>query len=107
MSDQQQRVPAGGVVFNGWVWAREPYSFVSKTTGAETTVVELRDPRRLGNALVVYLDGEVGNLAGVPVGTPVTLHVEEVRSGRNRGELVGRAARADVEAAAARAVKAR
>jgi hypothetical protein len=85
-----------------WLLADDPRTITTKE-GAKRTVVELRDPRRLSQSLVLWLDGEVGNLAGLQPGTLVQLHVESVRSGRSRGELVGNVQRAAVEAAFAHA----
>ena len=93
----------GGVTVT-WALAAEPRSFTSKTTQQPMTVVELRDPVRLGNSIVLFLDGQAEKLGTVPPGTEVTLHLEEVRAGRGRGELVGRASREDVEAAFSKAV---
>jgi len=82
-----------------WLLAAPVRSFVSKTSGKTKTVVELRDPTRLGNSLVVFLDGEAAGLARIEPSTIGTLHVEEVRSGQGRGELIGTATRKDVEQA--------
>lgn len=94
MSTQTDRPasPPGGIHFS-WLLAAPVRSFVSKASGATRTVVELRDPARLGNSLVLFLDGEAGPLANVPANTRVTLRVDEVRSGSHRGELIGSVSR--------------
>jgi hypothetical protein len=91
--------PRGGVTFNSWVLAGSPREFTSKSTGTAMTLVELRDPERLGNSLVLFADGPLGKLAAVRPSTPVTLRVDEVRGGRHRGELSGSVARVVLEAA--------
>lgn len=91
------RSTQGGLTIEQWVLAADPREFVSKSSGQPMTVLELRDPARLGNSVVLFLDGPVGSLAGGSPRTPITLHLEEVRSGRGRGELIGRAAREVVE----------
>ena len=52
----------------------------SKSTQQPMTVVELRDPARLGNSIVIFLDGPAGPLEAVEPGAEVTPHLEEVRS---------------------------
>jgi hypothetical protein len=87
-----------------WLLAAPARSFTSKTTGTSKTVIELRDPQRLAQSLTVFLDGEAGpKLEAVPPRSLITLHVEEVRSGRGRGELIASVERAAVEAAFERA----
>lgn len=85
-----------------WLLADDPRTITTKD-GSQRTVVELRDPRRLSQSLVIWLDGEVGHLANLQPGALVQLHVESVRSGRSRGELVANVSREAVEAAFARA----
>lgn len=89
---------AGGLTVR-WLLAAPVRSFDSKKDGNRRTVIELRDPTRLGNSLVVFLDGDAGELASVQPSTAVTLHVQEVRSGQNRGELVATTSREAVERA--------
>jgi hypothetical protein len=89
--------PAGGLHL-AWLLADDPRTITTKD-GAKRTVVELRDPRRLSQSLVLWLGGEVGSLAGVQPGALIQLHVEKVRAGRSRGELVGEVRREVVEAA--------
>ncbi|HVM16416.1 MAG TPA: hypothetical protein VM290_02395 [Gaiellaceae bacterium] len=89
----------GGLTVNNWLLVSEARSFVSKRDNQTRTVVELRDPSRLSSSLVLFLDGEPGPLAAVPINSRVTLRVDEVRSGRGRGELVGSVSRAAVEQA--------
>lgn len=85
-----------------WLLADDPRTITTKD-GTQRTVVELRDPRRLSQSLVLWLDGPCGPLAGTQPGTMIQLHVDSVRAGRSRGELVGNIERAAVEAAFARA----
>jgi hypothetical protein len=102
-SSQPSTAPLGGLTVS-WFLASPARSFTSKASGARRTVIELRDPQRLSQSLTVFLDGEVGPvLQGVPARSVVTLHVEEVRSGRGRGELIATVARPAVEAAFQRA----
>ncbi|MBX6369891.1 MAG: hypothetical protein IRZ04_18060 [Rhodospirillales bacterium] len=100
--EQKQSQPVGGVVVN-WLLAAPARTFTSKTTGEPKTVIELRDPSRLSNSLVVFLDGSAGTLGAVQPRTPIALRLDEVRAGRGRGELIGVVAREAVEAAFARA----
>lgn len=90
---------AGGVHI-AWLLADEPRTVTTKN--GERTVMELRDPRRLSQSLVLWLDGPAGALAEVPPGQLVQLQLESVRGGRSRGELVGNVRRESVEAAIAR-----
>lgn len=86
-----------------WYLADEPRAITTKD-GKDMTVLELRDPRRLANSLVIWLDGLMSPpLQQVLPNTLISVHVESVRSGRARGELVARASREAVEAAFARA----
>ena len=96
--EQTKARPSGGLTVS-WLLASPARSFTSKQTDTVKTVVELRDPRRLSNALVVFPRREEGPLAAVEPGSVVTLHVDEVRGGRNRGELVATVSRETVEAA--------
>lgn len=96
---QRQAPPSVGGLVVSWLLAAPVRSFVSKVDNKKRTVFELRDPARLGNSLVVFLDGEPGTLAAVPPNTRITLRLDEVRSGRGRGELVGSVPRAVVEQA--------
>lgn len=100
---QTPKKPSGGVEFIGWVLGGPASSFVSKATGEPKSVIELRDPSRLRNSLVIFLDGEPGALAQVEANTVVTLRVDEVRKGASRGELIADVGREAVEAAFARA----
>ena len=98
-TESQRQVATDGGLTVSWLLAAPVRSFVSKTSGQTCTVVELRDPARLGNSLVLFLDGESGPLAQVSPNTLLTLRVTEVRSGSGRGELIGTATRESVEAA--------
>lgn len=89
----------GGLTVNGWLLAASPREFVSKRSGEPMTIVELRDPRRLGNSVVIFLDGNAGVLASAEPSRPVTVTLDEVSGGRNRGELTGRVAREALVAA--------
>jgi hypothetical protein len=104
VSTDVNAIPAGltGGVSLTWLLADEPRTITTKT-GEKRTVLELRDPRRLGNSLVVWLDGEADDLPQVAPGAAVTLHVQSVRGGRARGELVASVSRAVVSAALAQA----
>jgi hypothetical protein len=104
VSTDVNAIPAGltgGVSFT-WLLADEPHTITTKA-GDKRTVLELRDPRRLSSSLVVWLDGEADGLPQVAPGAAVSLHVEAVRGGRARGELVASVSRAVVSAALARA----
>jgi hypothetical protein len=94
--------PLGGVHVE-WIVSQPAREYTSKADGATRTVVELRDPSRLGNSITLFLDGPAGDLAKVAANATVRLRLEEVRPGRGRGELVGSANREDVDAAFARA----
>jgi hypothetical protein len=85
-----------------WILGDDPRTITTKE-GEKRTVLELRDPRRLSNSLVIWLDGEAESLPTVAPGTPVAVHVQSVRSGRARGELVGSTSREAVEKALDRA----
>jgi hypothetical protein len=98
-TQEEKRSPVRGGLTVAWLLAAPVRSFDSKKDGNRRTVIELRDPTRLGNSLVVFLDGDAGKLASVQPSTVVTLHVEEVRSGQGRGELVATATREAVERA--------
>jgi hypothetical protein len=89
-----------------WILCDNPRTITTKT-GDRRTLVELRDPRRLSNSIVIWLDGDAEGLSPVTPGTPVTVLVESVRS-RSREqlrELVGNATREAVEAAFALALE--
>jgi len=110
MSQTPKTTPAAPPALSGglhlqWLLADDVRTIKTKS-GEEKTVLELRDPRRLSQSLVVWLDGPAGPLSGHQPGTVVQLHVESVRSGRARGELMGNASRASVEASFARAAEA-
>jgi hypothetical protein len=81
-----------------WILGDDPRTITTKE-GEKRTVLELRDPRRLSNSLVIWLDGEAESLPTIAPGTLVTVHVQSVRSGRARGELVGSTTREAVEKA--------
>ncbi len=85
-----------------WILGDDPRTITTKE-GEKRTVLELRDPRRLSNSLVIWLDGEAESLPAVAPGTPIALHVQSVRSGRARGELVAATTRGAVEKALDRA----
>ncbi|WP_146175225.1 hypothetical protein [Paraconexibacter algicola] len=85
-----------------WLLADDVRTIRTKD-GIERTVVELRDPRRLSQSVVLWLDGPADSLASAVPGTLVQLHVDAVRPGRGRGELIGQVDRSAVEAALARA----
>lgn len=91
----------GGLTVHNWLLATQPREFNSKKTGELMTVAELRDPARLSNSLVLFLDGPAGRLASGAASTAVTVRLDEVRGGRNRGELTGRVSRESLEAAVA------
>jgi len=100
--NQHSQQPVGGVTFT-WLLGGPVSSFVSKATGEPKTVIELRDPARLRNSLVLFLDGEPGELERIKPHTTVTLRVDEVRKGSGRGELIGEVNREAVETAFGRA----
>jgi hypothetical protein len=91
----------GGLALT-WLLGDDPRTITTKT-GEKRTVIELRDPARLSQSLVIWLDGEAESLPRLATGTSVSLHVESVRSGRGRGELVATVSRQAVAAAFARA----
>jgi hypothetical protein len=62
-------------------------------SGEDRTLVELRDPERLSQAIVLWLDGAADSLADLPPRSAVAIRVESLRAGRTRGELVGEASR--------------
>lgn len=89
-----------------WLLAETPQR--RNTAKGVSTLVELVDPQRLKRSLVVWLDGEPGDiLSAARPRTPIALHVETVYSGKAHGELVGVASRESVEAAFTRAVEKR
>lgn len=91
----------GGLTLT-WLLGDDPRTITTKA-GDKRTVVELRDPARLSQSLVIWLDGEAESLPKLSTGTPISLHVDSVRSGRARGELVASVARQALESAFARA----
>lgn len=94
--------PLVGGIFLTWLLGDEPRTITTKT-GDKRTVVEFRDPQRLSQSLVLWLDGEADSLPTLAPGAPVKLHVQSVRSGRARGELVGDMSHAALSASFARA----
>jgi hypothetical protein len=104
VSSAENIVPAGltGGLAMTWLLGDEPRTITTKA-GEKRTVVELRDPRRLSNSLVIWLDGEAEDLPKLAPGAAVSLHVQSVRGGRARGELVASVSRAVVSAALAEA----
>jgi hypothetical protein len=92
-----------GGVFVAWILSQPVRSYESKKDGQPKTVVELRDPARLGNSITVFLDGEAGPLAHTSTNALVKVRFDEVRPGQGRGELVGTVERAVLEAACAKA----
>jgi hypothetical protein len=97
--------PVSGLTVS-WLLADDPRT-VRTQQGEERTVIELRDPRRLANAIVIWLDGPAGALAQVPAGTPIHIHLDALRAGKNRGSLIATVSREAVEAAAGAALGAR
>lgn len=88
-----------------WLLADDPRAVQTKA-GKTMTVVELRDPTRLANSLVLWVEGAVsGVFEQVPPRTPIALHVPSVRSGRGRGELIASVSRESLEAAFTRALE--
>ncbi|WDT93807.1 hypothetical protein JDY09_00655 [Thermoleophilum album] len=85
-----------------WLLGDRPRTITTKA-GEKRTIVELRDPARLSQSLVIWLDGGADDLPDLRIGTPIAFHVEAVRSGRARGELVATVSREAVVAAFARA----
>jgi hypothetical protein len=81
-----------------WLLGEDPRAITTKN-GDRRTVIELRDPVRLSNSMVLWLDGEADAFAGVQPGSAIAIHVRSVRSGRARGELVADTDR-DIAAAA-------
>lgn len=96
-------VPSRGGFFLSWVLG-DTIRTVKTRDGVERTVCELRDPDRLSQSLVLWLDGPAGALERVPLGARVQLHLPAVRAGRGRGEFVAQDVSRDaVEAAFAAA----
>lgn len=91
----------GGLALT-WLLGDDPRTITTKT-GEKRTVIELRDPARLSQSLVIWLDGEAESLPQLRTGVPVCLHVVSVRSGRGRGELVANVSRASLISAFERA----
>jgi len=103
MTVSSSSAPTGTATINGgvsftWLLADEPRTITTKA-GEKRTVLEFRDPRKLASSLVIWLDGEADSLPTVSPGLPVNLHVESVRGGRSRGELVATVSREVVSAA--------
>jgi hypothetical protein len=94
-------VHSGGLLVE-WVLADDPSTFTTKK-GNVMTVIELRDPTRLGKSLVIWLEGDGEAFAGVARNSLITLRVDAVRSGDKRGELLADVTREAVEASFARA----
>lgn len=92
----------GGGLTLTWLLGDDPRTITTKGVD-KRTVIELRDAARLSQSLVIWLDGEADGLPELRTGTPVALHVESVRSGRGRGELVANVSREAIVAAFARA----
>lgn len=91
----------GGARF-AWLLGEEPRSMTTKK-GERRTVLTLHDPKRLTQTLAIWLDGEADDLPVVKPRSPVVIHVESVRSGQARGELVASVSREAVVAALTRA----
>lgn len=91
----------GGARF-AWLLGEAPYSITTKT-GQRRTVLTLHDPDRLTRTLAIWLDGEAEELPVVKPRTPVVIHVESVRAGKARGELIASVSREAVVAALTRA----
>ncbi|HEU4656363.1 MAG TPA: hypothetical protein VFR97_02505 [Capillimicrobium sp.] len=98
-----EAAPTGGLVV-AWLLGDDPKTIRTRD-GQEKTIIELRDPRRLSNSIVIWLEGAAGDLSRVQPGAVIQLHVESVRSGRARGELVASVSREAVETAFARAAE--
>jgi len=96
-STNNVQVPLGGLVIS-WYLGDDPNTIKTKA-GDVRTVIDLRDPSRLSRSISIWLDGDGQILEGVKPGTVITLHVESVRSGAGRNELVAEVDRAQVEAA--------
>lgn len=93
--------PVGGLVVN-WLLGDDPTTIKTKS-GEVRTVIELRDPARLSRSITIWLDGEGDALNGVRPGSLIAIHLQGVRSGGGRGELVAEVDRQRVEAAFAQA----
>lgn len=73
-----------------WLLASPIRSFNGRADGKPRTVVELRDPQRLGNSLLLFVPGEAPQeWSRIPTTMAIAVTVEEVRSGKGRGELFG------------------
>ena len=96
-STSNVNVPLGGLAIS-WYLGDDPSTITTKN-GDVRTVIELRDPARLSRSISIWLDGEGEAFDGVRPGALITLHLESVRSGRGRGELVADVSRSQVEAA--------
>jgi hypothetical protein len=96
-----QSCPVGGVAFS-WELGSPVEAFTAKN-GKRWTVVELRNPQNLKQYLSIWLEGDAGPvLEAVPARTLITLRVDGVRAGKDRGELSATMTRTAVEAAFAR-----
>lgn len=91
----------GGARF-AWELGEEPRSITTKT-GERRTILTLHDPERLTHTLVIWLDGTTDGLPVVKPRSPVVIHVDGVRAGKVRGELVASVSREAVVAALTRA----
>jgi hypothetical protein len=91
----------GGMTI-AWLLGDEPKAITTKT-GDVRTVIELRDPKRLSNSITIWLDGDAKAFELVSPGVAIALHVEGLRAGKGRGELVATVERAVVEEAFRRA----
>lgn len=87
--------PLGGLAIS-WYLGDDPNTIKTKT-GDVRTVIELRDPSRLSRSISIWLDGEGSAFEGVRPGAVISLHLESVRSGRGRSELVAEVDRSQVE----------
>lgn len=96
-STSNVNVPLGGLAVS-WFLGDDPSTITTKA-GDVRTVIELRDPARLSRSVAIWLDGDGKEFEGVRPGAVISLHLESVRSGRGRGELVAEVDRPQVEAA--------
>ena len=96
-STSNVNVPLGGLAIS-WYLGDDATTITTKS-GDVRTVIELRDPARLSRSIAIWLDGEGEAFEGVRPGAVISLHLESVRSGRGRGELVADVSRSQVEAA--------
>lgn len=96
-STNNVQVPLGGLAVS-WYLGDDPSTIKTKA-GDVRTVIDLRDPTRLSRSISIWLDGDGKALEAVKPGAVITLHLESVRSGSGRNELVAEVDRAQVEAA--------